>query len=93
MEKNFMSRGAQASSKRGLQASPLTSHRSGPPRTATEKQRKHCDELENANLIPSILPDYIPPLVGVVSHDNISRDLEYTLITSYLLKGINAVGS
>jgi hypothetical protein len=46
----------------------------------------------NAKLIPSVLPDYIPPLAGVVSHDNVPRDFEYTLITAYLPKGIRAVG-
>jgi hypothetical protein len=43
-------------------------------------------------LIPSILPDYIPPLAGAVSHDNIPRDFDYTLITAYLPKGIHVVG-
>jgi hypothetical protein len=45
----------------------------------------------NAKLIPSILPDYIPPLAGVVSHDNVPRDFDYIVITAYLLKGIQAV--
>jgi hypothetical protein len=48
--------------------------------------------LENVKLIPSILPNYIPPLAGVVSHDNILRDFDYKLIISYLSKGIRAVG-
>jgi hypothetical protein len=39
----------------------------------------------NAKLIPSVLPDYILPLDGVVSHDNVLRDFDYT-------KGIHAVG-
>jgi hypothetical protein len=47
--------------------------------------------LENAKLIPSILPDYIPPLAGMVSRDSVSRDFDYTLITAYLPKGIHAV--
>jgi hypothetical protein len=42
-------------------------------------------------LIPSILPDYIPPLAGVVSCDSVSRDFDYTVITSYLPKGIQSV--
>ena len=42
----------------------------------------------NSKLIPSILPDYIPPIVGVVSHENVSRDFEYIVITWYLSKGI-----
>jgi hypothetical protein len=47
--------------------------------------------LENAKLIPSILPDYIPPLVSVVSHESILRDFDYTVITAYLPKGIHIV--
>jgi hypothetical protein len=59
-----------------------------------EKTRsKHCDDLANAKLIPSIFPYYIPPLAGAVSHDNIPRDFEYTLITVYLPKGIHTVGT
>jgi hypothetical protein len=38
------------------------------------------------------LPDYIPPLAGAVSHENVLRDFEYTIITAYLLKGIHTVG-
>jgi hypothetical protein len=44
--------------------------------------------LANAKLIPSILPDYIPPLVGVVNHDSVPRDFDYILVTAYLSKGI-----
>jgi hypothetical protein len=58
----------------------------------TEKRSKHCDDLANTKLIPLVLPNYIPPLVGAVSRDSIPRDFEYTLITAYLLKGIRAVG-
>jgi hypothetical protein len=58
----------------------------------TEKRRKHRDDLENAKLIPSILPNYIPPLAGTVSRDSVLRDFDYTLITTYLPKGIHAVG-
>lgn len=32
------------------------------------------------------------PLAGIVSHENVPRDLDYTLITVYLLKGICVVG-
>jgi hypothetical protein len=46
----------------------------------------------NANLIPSILLDYIPPLASAVSCDNVLRDFDYTLITVHLSKGIHAVG-
>jgi hypothetical protein len=93
MEDKVFSTGAHASSTRGLQASPSTARRSRPSRTVTKKQSKHRDDLENTKLIPSILPDYIPPLAGVVSRDNIPRDFNYTLITVYLLKGIHTVGS
>jgi hypothetical protein len=55
-----------------------------------EKQASH--DLENAKLIPSILPDYIPPLAGTVSRDSVPRDFDYTLITAYLPKGIRIVG-
>ena len=92
MAKKVVSTGVQALSTRGVQASPSTAHRSGPSRTATEKRTKHRDEFANAKLIPSILPDYIPPLAGAVSHDSLPRDFDYTLITTYLPKGIRAVG-
>jgi hypothetical protein len=49
--------------------------------------------LESAKLIPSVRLEYIPPLVGMVSLDSVSRDLDYTLITTYLLKGIHTDGS
>jgi hypothetical protein len=45
----------------------------------------------NDKWISTILPTYIPPLSGVVNHDSIPRDFEYTLVTVYLLKGIHAV--
>jgi hypothetical protein len=44
-------------------------------------------------LISTVLLDYIPPLAGMVSHDNVPRDFKYTLITAYLLKGIRVVGT
>jgi hypothetical protein len=93
MAEKVMSIGAQASSTRGLQESPSTSHRYGPSQTATEKRNKHRDDLENENLIPSILPNHILPLAGAVSHDSVLRDFKYTLITAYLPKGIHAVGT
>jgi hypothetical protein len=43
------------------------------------------------NLIPYILPDYIPPLASVVIHDSVPRNFDYTLITAYLPKGIRVV--
>jgi hypothetical protein len=92
MAQKFMSIGVQASSKKGSQASPLTGRRSRPSRTTTEKRIKHRDDLANTKLILSVLPDYIPPLAGVVSHDSIPHEFTYMLITAYLLKGIRAVG-
>ena len=47
--------------------------------------------MTNVKLIPTILLDYIPPLVGMVSRDSIMRDFYYTLVTAYLLKGIHEV--
>jgi hypothetical protein len=38
------------------------------------------------------LLDYISPLAGTISHDNVLRDFEYRLITMYLPKGIHIVG-
>jgi hypothetical protein len=48
--------------------------------TTIEKRSKHCDDLVNAKLIPSVLSDYISPLPGVVNRDNVPRDFEFTLI-------------
>jgi hypothetical protein len=42
-------------------------------------------------LIPSIFPDYIPPLASMVNLDNVPRDFEYSMITAYLPKGIRTV--
>jgi hypothetical protein len=64
MTERVMSVGIQASSTGGLQASPSTGRRSG--RTA-EKRSKHRDDLANAKQIPSVLPDYIPPLAGALT--------------------------
>jgi hypothetical protein len=57
----------------------------------TEKSSKHCDDLANEKLIPPVFPNYIPPLAGTVSHDSVPCDVEYMLITVYLLKGICAL--
>jgi hypothetical protein len=91
MTERVMSLGIQASSTRGVQASPSTARGSGPSRLTTEKRTKHKYYLENVKLIPTILPDYIPPLVDTVSHDSVPRDFEYTLVTAYLTKGIRVV--
>jgi hypothetical protein len=86
-----MSTSVQVSSTRGLQASPSTSCRSRPSRPSIENRTKHKDDLENAKLIQSILPNYIPPLAHVVNHDSVPRDFEYTMVTVYLPKGIRTV--
>jgi hypothetical protein len=86
-----MSAGVQASSTRGLQASPSTARGSGPSRTTTEKRTKHHDDLVNVKLIPSIYLDYIHPWLDG-EYDSVPRDFDYTLITAYLPKGIRTVG-
>jgi hypothetical protein len=91
MAEKVMSAGIQESSMRGVQASPLTSRKSRPSRPAAKKRTKHRDDLENAKLILTILPDYIPPLAGTVSHDSVWRDFDYTVVTAYLPKRICAV--
>jgi hypothetical protein len=92
MAAKFMFVGIEASSTGGLQSSPLTRRRFVPSQTVTEKRSKHPNDLVNAKKIPSVLPDYFPPLDGKVSNDSVPRDFEYTLITVYLLKGICIVG-
>jgi hypothetical protein len=89
MAEKVMFVGIQASLIVGLQPSPLTGHRSS---QTTEKRRKHYDDLANTKQIPSVLPDYIPPLVGTVNCNNIPCDFEYTFITAYISKGIHIVG-
>jgi hypothetical protein len=89
MAEKVMFVGIQASLTGGLQASPSTARQSS--RTMTHKRRKHRDDLANTKQIPSVFPNYIPPLAGVVSHDNVLHDFEYMLIIAYLLKGIRAV--
>jgi hypothetical protein len=74
-----------------VQASSSTARGSRPSRATVEKRTKHRDDLVNVKLIPTILPDYIPPLAGVVSRDSFLRDFDYTLVTAYLRKGIHAV--
>jgi hypothetical protein len=91
MAKKVMFVGIQASSMRGLQASSSNAHGSRPSQPATEKITKHRDDLENMKLILTILLDYIPPLAGIVSRDSVSRDFDYTMVITYLPKGIRAV--
>jgi hypothetical protein len=86
-----MSAGVQASSTRMVQASPWTTRGAGPSQPLVEKRTKHKDDLANAKLIPTILPDCILPLDGTVNHDSVPRDFEYTIVTAYLSKGIHAV--
>jgi hypothetical protein len=90
MTEKFMSARIQAPLTGAFQASPSVARRSS--RITIEKISKHRDDLENVKQILSVLPDYIPPLAGVVSHDSVLHDLKYTLITAYLPKGIRAIG-
>jgi hypothetical protein len=57
-----------------------------------EKRNKHRDDPTNVKLMPSVLPDYILPLDGVISCDNVSRDFKYKRMTAYLPKGIHTIG-
>jgi hypothetical protein len=91
MSKRVIFVGVHASSTRGVQASLSTARGSKPSRLIAEKRTKHKDDLVNANLISTILPDYIPPLAGAVSRDSVPRDFNYTMVTVYLPKGICAV--
>jgi hypothetical protein len=91
MSERVMFVGVQASSTRGVQASLSTANGARPSRPSAEKRTKHRDDLANVKLIPTILPDYIPPLADTVSRDSVSRDFEYTMVTAYLSKGIRAV--
>jgi hypothetical protein len=86
-----MSAGIQASSMRGLQASPSTTRGVGSSQPSEEKRTKHKYDLSIAKLIPSILLNYIPPLASAVSHDSVPRYFEYTMVTTYLPKWIHAV--
>jgi hypothetical protein len=89
MNERVMSVGILASLTRRLQASPLNGRRSG--RTA-EKRRRHRDDLANGKKISLVFLEYIPPLAGLVNHDSILCDFEYTLMTMYIPKGIHVVG-
>jgi hypothetical protein len=86
-----MSAGVQASSTRTMQASSSTTRAARPSWSSVEKRTKHRDDLANAKLIPTILPEYIPPLDGTVNRDSVLRYFEYTLVTEYLPKGIHVV--
>jgi hypothetical protein len=83
-----MSNGVQASSTRVVQASPSISQ-AGTSRAGTKRRTKNKDDISNTKLVPSILPAYIPPLSGDINRDNVPRDFEFTLVTTYLLKGVH----
>jgi hypothetical protein len=85
-----LSNGLQASSMRGLSASPSTT-RARPSWPIDEKRTKHRDDLVNAKLIPIIFPTYLPPLSNAINQDSVPRDFEYELVTAYLPKGIHVV--
>jgi hypothetical protein len=70
MSEQGLSTGVQASSKRGLQASPSTA-RASPSQSTDEKRTKHRDDIANAKLIPHILPTYLPPLSGAINPDSV----------------------
>jgi hypothetical protein len=91
MYEREMSASIQASSTRGVQASPSTARGVRSSRPSAEKRTKHRDDLANKKLIPTILHDYISPLAGVVSRDSVPRDFEYSMVTAYLPKGIHVV--
>ena len=68
-----MSTSIQASLMRGVQASSSTTRGARPSRPSVEKRTKHRDDLENAKMILTILPNYIPPLAGVVIRDRCAK--------------------
>jgi hypothetical protein len=91
MSERRMSAGVQASSIGGFQASPSTTRGAGTSRTMVETKTKHRDNIANAKIILCIMSAYLPPLSGTINRDSDPRDFEYTLITTYLLKGVRAV--
>jgi hypothetical protein len=88
MSERGVSIGIQASSMRGLLASPSTTHRARP---SCEKRTKHKDDLVNAKLILRILLAYLQPLSGAINRDSVPRDFEYVLVTAYLSKEVCTV--
>jgi hypothetical protein len=87
MSERGMSTGVQASSSRGVAASPSTA-RAGTSRAGAEVRTKHRHDEANTRIVPTILPAYIPPLSGEINRDSVPRDFDYTLITAYLPKGV-----
>jgi hypothetical protein len=90
MSERGLSTGLQASSMRGVEASPSTT-RVGTSLDDTERRTKHKDDVASVKLVPSILLAYIPPLSSVINRDSVPRYFEYTLVTAYLQKGVCAV--
>jgi hypothetical protein len=88
ISERVMSVGVQASSTRGVQASPSNAHGSRPSRPTTENRTKQKYDLANVKLILTILPDYILNLADALSRDSVPRDFEYIVVTVYLSKGI-----
>jgi hypothetical protein len=66
-----MFKGVQASSTRRVKASSSIACKERPSQPSTEKRTKHKDDLMNTKLIPTILPDYIPPLASAVNRDSV----------------------
>jgi hypothetical protein len=91
ISKRVLSIGVHASSTIIVRASPSTARGEGPSQPSDEKRTKRRDDLDNAKLILTILPTYIPPLSGVVNCENVPRDFEYALVTAYLPKGTRTV--
>jgi hypothetical protein len=91
MSERRMSAGVQASSKGGVQASPSTARGVGNSRTTIERRTKHRYDIVNAKIIPRILPTYLPSFNDAINRDSVPRYFEYTLITTYLPKGMCAV--
>jgi hypothetical protein len=90
MAESVMFTGVQDSLMRGVQASLSTAHGSRPSQPTIEKRTNQRDDLANTKLIPTILPDYIPPLDDAVSRESVHRVFDYTMVTVYLSKGICA---
>jgi hypothetical protein len=87
MSERGMSTRVQASSSRGVAASPSTA-RAGTSRAGAEARTKHRHDEANTRIVPTILPAYIPPLSGEINRDSVPRDFDYTLIMTYLPKGV-----
>jgi hypothetical protein len=90
MSKRGMSTGVQALSLGVLLAS-LSIARAGPSQTPLERRSKLINDFATVNMIPRILPKYIPPPSGLVNRDSIPRDFNYVVVTAYLPKGVHAV--